>query len=71
MDQLYTKLQKRLDKYSFGFPPAPGGIDIALLKKFFTEEEAELFLKMSPKLETPEEVSARTGIGSRELCGKL
>lgn len=61
MNTIYKKLQERLDLYSFGFPHAEKGTDIALLQKLFSPEDAEIFLLMTPKLETPAEVSTRTG----------
>lgn len=71
MDTIYRKLQERLDLYSFGFPKAENGSDIALLKKLFSPEDAEIFLLMSPKLESPAEVAARTGKGDVDFTAVL
>jgi len=59
MGDIYSKLRERLDLYSFGFPSSEKGTDIEILKKLFSEKDAEVFLMMSPKLESAEEVSAR------------
>lgn len=71
MNNIYRKLQKRLDLYSFGFPESETGDDIKLLKKLFTEDEAGIFLQLSPKLETPEEIIKRTGITEPGFALKL
>ncbi len=62
MDTVYSKLRERLDTYSFGFPATASGIEITILKKLFTENDADFFLKLSQKLESAEEISSRTGL---------
>jgi len=59
-DMIYRKLQEQIDQYSLGFPTAESGIDIEILKKLYTEEEASIFLDISMQLETPASLSART-----------
>ncbi|MBI5550899.1 MAG: 4Fe-4S binding protein [Desulfobacterales bacterium] len=58
---LYQKLREQLDQYSIGFPATASGVEIKILKRLFTEEEAQLYLEMSLLLEGPQEVAARTG----------
>ena len=55
----YRDLQQRLDKYSVGFPATDSGIEITILKTMFSEEDAQMFLALSPLLETPEAVAER------------
>jgi electron transport complex protein RnfB len=43
---LYRKLQRQLDQYSMGFPATESGVEIKILKKLFSEEDAGLFLQM-------------------------
>ncbi len=38
---VYRRLQEQLDQYSIGFPATDSGIEIKLLKRLFTEEEAD------------------------------
>lgn len=71
MNDIYRKLQERLDLYSFGFPQSEKGDDIVLLKKLFTEDEARVFLLLSPRLETPEEIMKRAGITNNDFASKL
>ncbi len=67
---IYEKLREQLDQYSVGYPATPSGIEIRILKKIFTEEEAGMFLHMTMMLETPEAVAMRTGL-NREAVSTL
>ena len=57
--KVYQKLQEQLDQYSVGFPATDSGVELKILEKLFTEEEAEMFLLLSMMLETPESVAQR------------
>lgn len=58
---LYRTLQKQLDTYSLGFPSTESGVEIELLRELFSEDDANVFLKLSPMLETPEVIAAKIG----------
>ncbi len=58
---IYQRLREQLNQYSVGFPATQSGIELKILRRLFTEEEAQLYLDMSMMLETPEAVAARTG----------
>jgi Pyruvate/2-oxoacid:ferredoxin oxidoreductase delta subunit len=58
---IYEKLREQLDQYSIGFPATQSGIEIKILKRLFTEEEAGMYLDMTMMLETPESIAAHTG----------
>lgn len=60
-DSIYRKLREQLDQYSVGFPATALGVEIKILKKLFSEEQAEMYLEMTMGLETPESVAERTG----------
>jgi NAD-dependent dihydropyrimidine dehydrogenase PreA subunit len=66
MENVYTDLRQRLDDLAVGFPQSGDGLEIKILQQLFTEEEAALFLDMTPLLETPEAVARRL---DRELEG--
>jgi Na+-translocating ferredoxin:NAD+ oxidoreductase subunit B len=70
-DTIYHELQKRLDMYSLGFPSTKSGIEISILKRLFTEIDADMFLKMSPSLEEPAAVAARLGRPADEVALQL
>ncbi len=59
--KVYNDLREQLDQYSMGFPATESGVELKILKKLFSEEEAELYLNLSLMLETPEAVAQRTG----------
>jgi electron transport complex protein RnfB len=58
-EDIFRQLQERLDQYSVGFPATNSGIELKILKKLFTEKDAELFLALSPRLEPPDSVAHR------------
>ena len=71
MAGVYEDLRDRLDDFASGYPRTESGIEIRILKKLFTEEEAKLFLKMSPLLESPQDVAKRQDSEAAEIAGLL
>jgi len=71
MESVYTKLRERLDTYSFGFPATRSGVEITLLKKLFSESDAEFFLNLSQKLENAEDISARLKLPVEQVKNTL
>ena len=67
MDSIYSKLRERLDTYSFGFPATKSGIEITILRKLFSESDAEFFLNLSQKLESAEDISARIDLPCEQV----
>ena len=57
MDNVYEKLRARLDDLATGYPATDSKIEIRLLERLFSEEEAELFLHLSPLLQKPADVA--------------
>jgi len=68
---LYEKLRNQIDQYSVGFPKAESGVDLKILKKLYTEEEAALFLDLSMALEPPDSISNRTHRDLQETTDML
>jgi electron transport complex protein RnfB len=63
MDQdVYRKLAERLDAIPNGFPSTESGVELRLLAKMFTPEEAELASVMRLTRESPAEIGARAGV---------
>jgi Na+-translocating ferredoxin:NAD+ oxidoreductase subunit B len=60
-EEVYRKLARVLDTLPNGFPSTESGVEIQLLKKIFTPEQADLFCDMRLTFETAEQVSSRTG----------
>jgi Pyruvate/2-oxoacid:ferredoxin oxidoreductase delta subunit len=70
-EDIFRRLQQRLDLYSLGFPATESGIEITLLKKLFSQKDAEMFLNMSPRLEEPESVAQRLERPVEEVASQL
>jgi Na+-translocating ferredoxin:NAD+ oxidoreductase subunit B len=70
-EDIFRRLQQRLDMYSMGFPATETGIEIMILKKLFNQKDAEMFLNLSPKLEDPGSVAQRLGRPIEEIAGQL
>ncbi|MFZ2634281.1 MAG: 4Fe-4S binding protein [Desulfosalsimonadaceae bacterium] len=59
MDNVYEQLRQRLDDMGTGFPATKSKVEIKVLKQMFSESDAEMFLMMTPMLETPDNVAER------------
>ncbi|MFZ0890599.1 MAG: 4Fe-4S binding protein [Candidatus Binataceae bacterium] len=70
-DEIYRRVAKVLDTLPNGFPATPDGLEIKLLKKVFTPDEAELFCDLKLSLETAGQVAERTGRSPDGLEAKL
>ncbi len=60
-DQVYRELAKVLDALPNGFPATESGIEIKILKKIFSPEDAELFCDLRLTFETAAKIAERTG----------
>jgi Pyruvate/2-oxoacid:ferredoxin oxidoreductase delta subunit len=56
---VYSRLRERLDRYSVGFSTTESGVELKILRKLFTEEEAEMYLNLSEDLQTAAQVAKR------------
>jgi len=61
MNDVYHRLRERMDELSTGYPKTESGVEIRILKKLFTEKEADLFYQLSPIGATAEDVAKRLG----------
>ena len=70
---LYRRLQQHLDRMPVAFPPTQSGVEIRILERLFTPEEAEIALELSAIPEPAATVHRRFGsrITLEELRGKL
>jgi len=68
---IYRDLQKRLDLYSIGFPSTTSGVEIKILKKLFSEEDASIYLGLTHLLEPPEAVAQKLSLSKTEAKDKL
>ncbi|MBU0513995.1 MAG: 4Fe-4S binding protein [Proteobacteria bacterium] len=71
MTAVYLRLRERLDDFASGFPTTKSGVEMKLLEGLFTEDEAELFVKLSPLPETPQDVAKRLDADPEETATLL
>jgi Na+-translocating ferredoxin:NAD+ oxidoreductase subunit B len=69
--KVYYQLREQLDQYSVGFPSTESGVELKILEKLFSEDEAEIYLNLSMMLETSEAVARRTGRDPDETARSL
>ncbi len=70
-EAIYDKLREHLDSLPTGFPKTESGVEIKILKKLFTEEEADMACKMTIMPETAEQVAKRLGRDPKETADFL
>jgi electron transport complex protein RnfB len=70
-EDAYRKLAQVLDTIPNGFPSTESGVELKMLEKIFTPEEADLFCDMRLTYETAEQVAERTGRPLEGLEEKL
>ena len=70
-DDTYTRLREFLDKLPAGYPETPTGLEIKILKKLFTLEQAELTVQLSESPESVAEIAQRIGADESILADKL
>ncbi len=70
-EEVYEKLRQHLHHLPLGAPKTQEGVEIKILKKLFTEEEAEVATKLVPNLETVEEIAQRTEMERGKLSVTL
>jgi ferredoxin len=70
-DKPYHQLREFLDTFPLGFPRTASGVEIKILKKLFTHEEAELAVRLSPVPEAAAKIAQRTGFNQDKLVEKL
>lgn len=67
MKDIYESLRGRLDDLATGYPVTESGVEIQILRRIFTEEEAAVFIKLSQIPESPEDVAKRLGTQVEEI----
>ena len=69
--KIYHQLREQMDQYSTGFPSTESGVEIKILEKLYTKEDAEIYLDLSMLLEAPDGFAARTNRSTQEMTKKL
>ncbi|MBN1135125.1 MAG: 4Fe-4S dicluster domain-containing protein [Anaerolineae bacterium] len=68
---IYQKLAHYLDDLPGGFPATSSGVELRILRRLFTPEEAELALKLSLLEEEPRVIARRAGMPVEETARLL
>ncbi len=71
MNDIYEKLRDRLNNMATGYPITESGIEIKILKRLFSKQDAELFLQLSPKFEKPADLAGRIHRDPEEVAAQL
>lgn len=71
MSQVYARLRERIDALAKGYPITDSGAEIDFLKRWFTPDEAQVFVAMPDAFVSPEEVAALVGQDARVLAEQL
>lgn len=70
-ERIYERLREHLDSLPGGFPSTEDGVELRILRRLFTPEEAELALHLTLKPETTEAIAPRAGLDEAEAAFRL
>ena len=70
-DQIYDQLAEALNRLPNGFPRTPSNVEIRILKKIFSLEEATIARQLTGSEETVESIAKRVGLSVKEAEEKL
>ena len=70
-EQVYAQLREFLNKMPGGYPLTESGVEMKILKKLFTLEQAEITMKLTPMPEPLSQISPRLGLSEAEAAEKL
>ena len=68
---IYQKLAKHLDNLPAGFPRTESGVELRILRRLFTQEDAELALHLTVIPEEPRLIARRANITVEEAARRL
>ncbi len=71
MEEVYQRLREHLDKLPASFPATESGVELRILKRLFTPQEAALAAQLGLKLETAKAIAAKAGLTEEEAEGLL
>jgi len=71
MSEVYQQLRQRLDDLGTGYPATKNGVEISILKKLFTQEDARMFLMLTPMLEDAKSVAKRLELPEDQTAAHL
>ena len=70
-EDAYLNLREFLDLLPGGYPETPNGLEIRILRKLFTPQEAEMAMRLTLGAEMVSEIAARCGMKETEAAEML
>lgn len=70
-EDVYKRLAETLDKLPNGFPQTPSRVEIQILRKIFSPDEASLAAQLNGSMETAEVIAGRVGLSEKKTSEKL
>ncbi len=70
-EKIYERLREHLDSLPAGYPKTQSGVELRMLRKLFTEEEAEMACQLKSLPEKAEEIARRLGRDPEEVADFL
>ncbi|GAF76990.1 unnamed protein product, partial [marine sediment metagenome] len=71
MNDIYERLKEHMDRLPGGFPGTETGVELRILERLFSPEEAELAQHLTMKLETAAAIAERAGISEDKAIARL
>ncbi len=71
MGDVYQELREHLDGLPSGFPATESGVEIRILKRMFSPEEAEIAKHLRPKPEPTKVIAERAGLREQAIAPVL
>ncbi|MGB5425119.1 MAG: 4Fe-4S ferredoxin, partial [Desulfobacterales bacterium] len=71
MEPIYNKLAQHLDTLPGGYPATESGIELRILKRLFTPEEAEIAVHLNLMPEPATAIAQRIGVDEATLAPLL
>ena len=70
-NQLFEQLAEALNKLPNGFPRTPSNVEIRILKRIFSPEEASMASQLSASMESVEVIAQRVGLSPEKAKARL
>ena len=70
-DDVYRRLARHLDDLPAGYPPTESGVELRILRRLFTPDEAELATHLTLLAEEPRVIARRAGLTPDEAAWRL
>lgn len=70
-EDVYQELREFMDRMPGGLPESGTGVEVEMLKKYFSPEEAALFMHLNPFPEPASAIATRAGMAEDEAAGML